>query len=234
MVLGKPKPAHTSIIVPRLLPKPRCLRPTAAASPWIAIDPVLRADCVSFCRSIQLAFVAFLALMAGTRSAFAAPPAAPADRFTNARQSQFGSETEESASIGWEQASVPAQKQERRSFSNAVLARGRAYLDPLIPKVPQLNLERAHAPPVAELAFLTVGTLLRLTAPPPVGLSFASSLSRSSLPFRSTFDILAFRCTAVSHCARSGYPTVREGMRAAAPLRSYPNSDPGGITHVCC
>ena len=194
MVLGKPKPVHTSIMVPRLLPKPRCLRPTAAASPWIAVDPVLLADCVSVCRSVQLAFVAFLALLAGTRSSFAVSPTASPDRLASIRLPQTGSEMEQSVSICSERTLPSAQMEGERSFNIRDLSVARFYLDPLIPQAPQLHLERAHAPPAAASALLKICTHFRSTARLAVSLPFASSHPGSPLPFRSSFDIPTSRC----------------------------------------
>lgn len=234
MVLGKPKPAHTSIIVPRLLPKPRCFRPTAAAAPWIAVDPVLRADCVLLCRSVQLAFVAFLALLAGTRNSFAVSPTATPDRLASVRLPQTGSEMEQSVSICSERTLPSAQKEGERSFIIRDLSVARSYLDPLIPKVPQLNLERAHAPPAAASAFLKIRTHFRSTARLAVSLPFASSHPGSPLPFRSTSDIPTSRFAESSHFAWSGRITARASVRVAASLHPHLTSDPGGITHVCC
>lgn len=233
MVLGKPKPAYALTAVPRLLPKPPCFCFAAAGSPWIAIDPVLRADCVSLCRSVQLAFVAFLALLAGSKSAFAANPSASPHRIESTRQQRTAGALEQRNCVERRQASVSPQRREERPFSTRERARVRSSFDPLIPTSPQLNLERAHAPPAVSITLLPVFISFRTITPSHSGLQSVSRVHHLSLPslLSSTFHLplhrnLALRAEWLPHYART-FPL-------SASLRPHSNLALGGIFHVCC
>src|SRR5690242_17923763 len=78
MVIGRKKhecvaaPAPPRLMGSRLVPTPRCFHRAASSSPWLAVDPVLRADCMAFCRNVRLAIVAVFAVFGLCRMANAA------------------------------------------------------------------------------------------------------------------------------------------------------------------
>lgn len=239
MILSKPKHGGAPIEAVRLLPKPRCYRPIAAASPWIAIDPVLRADCVSFCRNVQLAFVAFLTLLAASRSAFASVPSSDACPPAAATAAPIHGNAERAILAQQAKGSVHRRWLLEAELTRRITSPMPAILKANRPIAPQIDIERAHAPPATPLTSLSVRNSLRSASRFPASsssASFSSLLrpSHTSLPQQPSCSHRPFCCAAI--------PLVREAPAATTGcfgVRSHSCARlslhlPGGIIHVCC
>lgn len=239
MILSKPKHGGAPIEAVRLLPKPRCYRPVAAASPWIAIDPVLQTDCVSFCRKVQLAFIAFLTLLAASRAASASVSRSDACPSAAATPGLIHSKFEWNMVAEQTNDHVCTQRLQATLFARRVSPPTAAVLKANWPIAPQIDIERAHAPPAAALTSLLVHNSFRSASRFPASLSSASIFSLPGPPRRSLSQQPS--CYDRPSCCAANsllweVPEVTAGcfgVRShSCALRSF--HLPGGITHVCC
>jgi len=133
-----------AIVLPRLVPMPKCYRRAAVRlSPWLAVDPVLMADCMAVCRRIRLTLVAVVALFSVSRTALAAESA----NFAGPGEMQAALQNDGNtlkAHVNALVAELPPIADKRVPLGNAARF---VVVESSFPKSPEIDMERAHGPP---------------------------------------------------------------------------------------
>lgn len=189
--------------LPRLVPMPKCYRRAAARlSPWIAVDPVLMADCVGICRRVQLAIVAALALFSPNRTALATESAnfaAPGEVRTTSQNDGHPLTAHVDALIA-ESRPIAYKRMPSGNTTRFVM------VESFSPKTPQINMERAHGPPAISEP-MALSSISRLIAIPPC---IASSSLHSVVPASGPTLLASSHLTTPSLSAPHCCPPVPE------------------------
>lgn len=237
MVLGRKRheciaaPSSPRLMGSRLVPTPRCFHRAAIGSPWLAIDPVLRTDCMAFCRSARLAFVAVFALLGLSKMACAAEPAANNAPTGIANLLPQNGKVEVASAV--ECANQNALK--------VVISTAHGRKIPLTfgslfnipgPEAPKINMERAHAPPAAHMPLALIRISIYFARSSLVKSSRIVPYCCLSFPVPSpsiTIDRQLMTPPVPGACA-----LLRGSVCSTAFLSTNSSSFPGGITNVCC
>jgi len=214
----------------RLISMPRCFHRASIGSPWLAIDPVLQADCMAFCRSVRLTLVAVFALLGLSKMACAAPACNNAPTGIANLLLQNGNVEVASAVECANQNAVKVVISTAHG-RKIPLTFGNLFKIPS-PEAPKINMERAHAPPATHMPL----ALIRIS------IYFArSSLAKSSgiVPqFRLSLPVPSPSITIDRQLMTPPVPgacaLLRGSARSTALLSAISNSFRGGITNVCC
>jgi hypothetical protein len=217
----------------RLVPMPCCFRRASTSSPWLAIDPVLRADCMAFCRNVRLTFVAVFALLGLSKMACAAGPAANRVQTDTVDLPAQNRSVELASAVECANHRVPKLAISAAPFGRKTpLTVGTLFNMPC-PEAPRIDMERAHAPPAAHVpvALFRISIYFArssLTIPSNI---FPLSGLPLPVPFPSFTN--APRLISPPHHF-GGSAMLRSFARATALVSLIPTSPLGEIAYVYC
>lgn len=226
-------PALPHLMGSRLVPMPCCFRRATTGSPWFAIDPVLRADCMAFCRRARLALVAVFAVFGLCRMADAAEPAANNTQTGIASLLVRNGQVEATAAIACANQRALKLAIYPGTFGSKAPLTFETLFNLPGPRAPKIKIERAHAPPAADVP----AALFRI-----FNYSARRSLAKSSdivplsrLPL--PVSILSFTTLARLIAPQDlfgGSAMLRGSARTTMLVSLIRTSTLGEIAYVCC